>query len=89
LVDQIVSKDEDAALADYFDVIAGASTGGLITAMLAAPNPNEPSRPLLSTSEVLQFYLDYGPSIFNDSSKSARYFILIMKSFRINYQSLM
>jgi patatin-like phospholipase/acyl hydrolase len=73
-----VSKDENAALADYFDVIAGASTGGLITAMLTAPNPNNTSRPLLSTSEVLQFYLDYGPSIFNDNSISARYFILIM-----------
>lgn len=74
---QIVSKDENAALADYFDVIAGASTGGLITAMLAAPNPNNTSRPLLSTSEVLQFYLDYGPSIFNDNSISARIWNLI------------
>ncbi|RVX21306.1 Patatin-like protein 1 [Vitis vinifera] len=35
---------EDARLSDYFDVIAGTSSGGLITTMLAAPNQN--NRPL-------------------------------------------
>ncbi|KEH17870.1 patatin-like phospholipase [Medicago truncatula] len=65
---QNVTKDENAALADYFDVISGASTGGLIAAMLAAPHPNDPSRPALYTPEILKFYLDFGPSIFNQTS---------------------
>ncbi|RLM59005.1 patatin-like protein 1 [Panicum miliaceum] len=48
--------------ADYFDVIAGTSTGALITAMLAAPD--EKKRPLFAAKDISQFYLENGPKIF-------------------------
>jgi patatin-like phospholipase/acyl hydrolase len=41
----------DARITDYFDVIAGTSTGALITAMLAAPDENK--RPLFTAEDTL------------------------------------
>ncbi|XP_028757675.1 patatin-like protein 2 [Neltuma alba] len=57
---------EDARLADYFDVIAGTSTGGLLTAMVTAPN--EKNRPLYAAKEIKDFYLEHGPKIFPQQS---------------------
>ncbi|XP_062102056.1 patatin-like protein 3 [Humulus lupulus] len=59
---QLVDDNKDARLADYFDVIAGTSTGGLITGMLSAPNAN--NRPLFAAKDVVPFYLDHSPKIF-------------------------
>lgn len=65
---QELSGDENTRIADYFDFVAGTSTGGILAAMLLAPDEN--GRPKFTAEETLNLYLQKGYNIFNGSRRS-------------------
>ncbi|GJN03794.1 hypothetical protein PR202_ga21273 [Eleusine coracana subsp. coracana] len=52
----------DARIADYFGVVAGMSTGGLLTAMITAPDKNR--GPLFPAKDLVPFYVEHSLKIF-------------------------
>mgnify|MGYP006294423343 CR=1 FL=1 len=51
---QIHTKDNDVKLADFFDLFAGTSTGGILTLSYLMPGDN--NRPFLSAQEAVDLY---------------------------------
>ncbi len=58
-----VKEGTQARLSDYFDLMAGTSTGGILTCMYITPG--EDGRPKFTASEAVDLYLKNGEKIFS------------------------
>lgn len=62
---QQLSNNKDTKIADYFDLFAGTSTGGLIIAALLLPDTH--NRPKYSAADIVELYLKNSKIIFQNS----------------------
>ena len=59
-----LGRGDDFVLADYFDYVAGTSTGAMIATCLSLG---------MSVSDVLEFYIESGPAMFDKTNLYTRY----------------
>ena len=57
-----ISRNPEAKISDYFDLVAGTSTGAILTALLLTPDPQ------YSASEMVELYVEHGEAIFTRSA---------------------
>jgi patatin-like phospholipase/acyl hydrolase len=57
--------DPTTHIADHFDLIAGTSTGGILTCIYLSPDPEHPARPRFSAEQAVDLYLRRGAEIFS------------------------
>jgi uncharacterized protein len=51
-------------IGQYFDLIAGTSTGGILTCVLLCPDDKDKNYPKFSAKEAVGLYMEYGNKIF-------------------------
>jgi patatin-like phospholipase/acyl hydrolase len=64
---QQIKNNPNLRLADVFDLIAGTSTGGILTCLYLCPDTQTPPRPRFSALEAVNLYLQNGDNIFDVS----------------------
>ena len=62
---QEITGDDDRRIADHFDLIAGTSTGGILSC--AYLMPGQDGRPLYKAPEVVNIYFERGQEIFTNT----------------------
>lgn len=64
---QIATGNQDARIADYFDLIAGTSTGGILGCFYLMPHPEDKGRSKFNAQQAVDLYLKRGGDIFDVS----------------------
>lgn len=63
------TNNPDARISDFFDLMAGTSTGGILTCMYLAPAeaaaPDAPRRPKFTAQDAVNLYIQNGKQIFS------------------------
>jgi len=68
-----LTGNADARIADYFDLLVGTSTGGILSCFYLTPgvgSAEAEARPRYRADDATSFYSEYGYSIFNESKRS-------------------
>jgi patatin-like phospholipase/acyl hydrolase len=60
-----INNNKEAKIGDYFDLIAGTSTGGILTCIYLCPQSNEHFKPKYTASNALELYMKHGNEIFH------------------------
>ena len=65
LEDKLNKAKKGARIADYFDLIAGTSTGGILACVYLCPARRGSTKPAFSAEQAVELYLERGDEIFD------------------------
>lgn len=60
-----VTGNKEAKIGEYFDLIAGTSTGGILTCIYLCPDEKDSTKAKYSATDALQLYMKNGDQIFH------------------------